>query len=108
MLHFQSTSTYGLLSLNYPTLFASYTLNFSKPAAPIVVQMFNFLNLGVEGYRQICCKDLRNSRLLSRALEMSGYYKACRSYSPFLLPSYPPSSYPHFCVPTFTKATSNV
>lgn len=43
--------------------------NFSKPAAPIIAQMYNFLNLGFEGYKQIASKDLRNARLLSRALE---------------------------------------
>ncbi|CAK5272097.1 unnamed protein product [Mycena citricolor] len=47
----------------------SFTLNFSKPAAPIIVQMFNFLNLGFEGYRRIAIKDLRNARMLSRALD---------------------------------------
>ncbi|KAJ8073474.1 glutamate decarboxylase gad1 [Marasmius tenuissimus] len=47
----------------------SFTLNFSKPAAPIIAQMFNFLNLGFDGYRRIAKKDLRNARLLSRALE---------------------------------------
>ncbi|KDR72645.1 hypothetical protein GALMADRAFT_252808 [Galerina marginata CBS 339.88] len=47
----------------------SFTLNFSKPAAPIIAQMFNFLNLGFEGYKKIAYKDLRNSRMLSRALE---------------------------------------
>lgn len=52
----------------------SFTLNFSKPAAPIISQMFNFLNLGFEGYRKIAIKDLRNARLLSRALE-SSYFK---------------------------------
>jgi glutamate decarboxylase len=31
--------------------------------------MYNFLNLGFEGYRRIALKDLRNARLLSRALE---------------------------------------
>ncbi|KAJ7201678.1 glutamate decarboxylase [Mycena pura] len=43
--------------------------NFSKPAAPIIAQMFNFLNLGFDGYRRIAIKDLRNARMLSRALE---------------------------------------
>ncbi|KAG9088554.1 hypothetical protein FRC06_001975 [Ceratobasidium sp. 370] len=43
-------------------------------AAPIVVQFFNFLNLGFDGYRRIALADLRNARILSRALEMSGYY----------------------------------
>ncbi|KIM42393.1 hypothetical protein M413DRAFT_133174 [Hebeloma cylindrosporum] len=47
----------------------SFTLNFSKPAAPIIAQMFNFLNLGFDGYKKIAYKDLRNARLLSRALE---------------------------------------
>ncbi|RDB27542.1 Glutamate decarboxylase [Hypsizygus marmoreus] len=52
----------------------SYTLNFSKPAAPVIGQMYNFLNLGFEGYRRIAQKDLRNARMLSRALE-SSYFK---------------------------------
>ncbi|KAF9041418.1 glutamate decarboxylase [Panaeolus papilionaceus] len=47
----------------------SFTLNFSKPAAPIIAQMFNFLNLGFEGYKNIAFKDLRNARMLSKALE---------------------------------------
>ncbi|KII84671.1 hypothetical protein PLICRDRAFT_167674 [Plicaturopsis crispa FD-325 SS-3] len=52
----------------------SYTLNFSKPAAPIIAQYFNMLNLGFEGYRQVAIKDLRNARLLSRALDET-YFK---------------------------------
>jgi len=52
----------------------SYTLNFSKPAAPIVAQMYNFLNLGFEGYRKIAIKGLRNARTLSRALDAT-YFK---------------------------------
>ncbi|KAG8709362.1 hypothetical protein FRC09_000714 [Ceratobasidium sp. 395] len=52
----------------------SYTLNFSRSAAPIIGQFFNFLNLGFDGYRRIALSDLRNARVLSRALEMSGYY----------------------------------
>ncbi|KAJ7138454.1 glutamate decarboxylase [Mycena crocata] len=47
----------------------SFTLNFSKPAAPIIAQMYNFLNLGFDGFRRIAIKDLRNARMLSRALE---------------------------------------
>jgi glutamate decarboxylase len=52
----------------------TYTLNFSKPAAPVMVQMFNFLNLGFDGYANVARKGLRNARLLSRALENSGYF----------------------------------
>ncbi|KAL1750587.1 pyridoxal phosphate-dependent transferase [Schizophyllum commune] len=47
----------------------SYTLNFSKPASPVFAQMFNFLNLGYNGYAKIAYKDLRNARMLARALE---------------------------------------
>ncbi|KAK7451042.1 glutamate decarboxylase gad1 [Stygiomarasmius scandens] len=52
----------------------SFSLNFSKPASPIVAQFYNFINLGFEGYRRIAFKDLRNARLLSRALENT-YFK---------------------------------
>ena len=40
--------------------------------------MFNFLNLGFEGYRRIAQKDLRNARLLSRALDRT-YFKVLSS-----------------------------
>jgi glutamate/tyrosine decarboxylase-like PLP-dependent enzyme len=36
--------------------------------------MFNFLNLGFEGFKRIAIKDLRNARMLSRALDAS-YFK---------------------------------
>ncbi|TFK22155.1 glutamate decarboxylase [Coprinopsis marcescibilis] len=52
----------------------TFTLNFSKPAAPVIAQMYNFLNLGFDGYRKIAYKDLRNARMLSKALE-STYFK---------------------------------
>ncbi|TFK62232.1 glutamate decarboxylase [Pluteus cervinus] len=51
----------------------TFTLNFSKPAAPIIAQMYNFLNLGFDGYQQIITKDLRNARLLSKALEATHF-----------------------------------
>lgn len=52
----------------------SFGLNFSRPAAPVLAQYFNFLNLGFQGYRDIMQEDLKNARLLSRALELSGLY----------------------------------
>ena len=52
----------------------SFSLNFSRPAHPIIAQYFNFLNLGFEGYRNIALSDLKNARTLSRALERSGYF----------------------------------
>jgi len=36
--------------------------------------MFNFLNLGFDGYKKIASKDLKNARMLSRALEKT-YFK---------------------------------
>ena len=55
-----------------------FTRNFSKPASPVIAQMFNFLNLGFDGYRKIAYKGLRNARLLSRALEKT-YFTVCTS-----------------------------
>lgn len=67
----------------------SFNLNFSRPAHPILGQMFNcepiqlatgrqvpfadlltlVLNLGFAGYRRIMQNDLTKARLVSRALE---------------------------------------
>ncbi|THH33849.1 hypothetical protein EUX98_g320 [Antrodiella citrinella] len=53
----------------------SFSLNFSRPAHPIIAQYFNFVHLGFEGYRAVALDDLKNARLLSRALEKSGYFE---------------------------------
>ncbi|KAI0078169.1 glutamate decarboxylase [Panus rudis PR-1116 ss-1] len=52
----------------------SFSLNFSRPAHPIIAQYFNFIHLGFEGYRAVALDDLKNARLLSRALEQSGLF----------------------------------
>ncbi|GAA5968540.1 hypothetical protein JCM11641_007671 [Rhodosporidiobolus odoratus] len=52
----------------------SFSLNFSRPAAPVLAQYFNFVYLGFEGYRRISLHDAKNARLFSRALENSKYY----------------------------------
>ncbi|KAG6334007.1 hypothetical protein ID866_5090 [Astraeus odoratus] len=52
----------------------SFSLNFSRPAHPIIAQYFNFIQLGFDGYRTIALADLKNARLLSRALERTGWY----------------------------------
>lgn len=52
----------------------SFSLNFSRPAAPIIAQYFNFVHLGFEGYRSVGLADMKNARMLSRALEGTGYY----------------------------------
>jgi glutamate decarboxylase len=52
----------------------SFSLNFSRPAHPIIAQYFNFLHLGFRGYREVALRDLQNARTLSRALEKTGFY----------------------------------
>ena len=52
----------------------SFSLNFSRPAHPIIAQYFNFLHLGYEGYKAVALDDLKNARLLSRALEKTGLF----------------------------------
>lgn len=52
----------------------SYTLNFSRPGAQIICQYFNLIHLGFTGFQSIMENCLSNARLLSKALEASGYY----------------------------------
>ena len=52
----------------------SFSLNFSRPAHPIIAQYFNFVHLGLEGYRRVALADLKNARTLARALEKSKYF----------------------------------
>jgi glutamate decarboxylase len=52
----------------------SYTLNFSRPGAQIIGQYFNLIHLGFSGYRSIMENCMSNARLLSKALEASGWY----------------------------------
>ncbi|KAF1989218.1 glutamate decarboxylase [Aulographum hederae CBS 113979] len=52
----------------------SYTLNFSRPGAQVIAQYYNLIHLGFTGYRAIMENALANARLLSRALEATGWY----------------------------------
>lgn len=52
----------------------SFSLNFSRPAHPVIAQYFNFVHLGRAGYRAVALQDMQNARLLSRALEGSGMF----------------------------------
>ncbi|KAG8937034.1 hypothetical protein FRC03_004100 [Tulasnella sp. 419] len=68
----------------------SFNLNFSRSAAPVIAQMYNFINLGFEGYRQIALANYKNARLLSRALENSGYFEVLsRVHVPITTPPGP-------------------
>ncbi|KAG0356966.1 pyridoxal phosphate-dependent transferase [Gamsiella multidivaricata] len=52
----------------------TYTLNFSRPACFMIGQYYNFVRLGKQGYKSIIETDLVNARVLSMALESTGYY----------------------------------
>ncbi|RMZ83756.1 hypothetical protein DV738_g878, partial [Chaetothyriales sp. CBS 135597] len=52
----------------------SYTLNFSRPGAQIIAQYYNLIHLGFNGFRAIMENALHNARLLSKALEATGWY----------------------------------
>ncbi|PNS14852.1 Glutamate decarboxylase [Sphaceloma murrayae] len=53
----------------------SYTLNFSRPGAQIIAQYYNLIHLGFSGYRSIMENALANARLLSKALEATGFFR---------------------------------
>ncbi|RPB14721.1 glutamate decarboxylase [Morchella conica CCBAS932] len=52
----------------------SYTLNFSRPGNQVIAQYFNFIHLGREGFTSVMRNALQNARVLSKALEASGWY----------------------------------
>lgn len=53
----------------------SYTLNFSRPGAQVIAQYFNLMHLGQSGYNAIMENALANARLLSKALELTTWYR---------------------------------
>ncbi|KAL2122156.1 hypothetical protein VTJ04DRAFT_2611 [Mycothermus thermophilus] len=52
----------------------SYTLNFSRPGAHVIVQYYNLIHLGFAGYREIVENCLANARILSQSLEATGWF----------------------------------
>ncbi|KAJ8097545.1 pyridoxal phosphate-dependent transferase [Lipomyces tetrasporus] len=52
----------------------SFTLNFSRPGHQVIQQYYNFIHLGLDGYRRIQRNSLANARLLSNVLESTGYF----------------------------------
>lgn len=52
----------------------SYTLNFSRPGAQVIVQYYNLIHLGFNGYREVMENCLANARILSQSLEATGWY----------------------------------
>ena len=52
----------------------SYTLNFSRPGLQVIGQYYNLIRLGFAGYQDIMENCLANARLLSKALERTGWF----------------------------------
>ncbi|OAX77334.1 glutamate decarboxylase [Emergomyces africanus] len=52
----------------------TFTLNFSRPGMHVVGQYYNLIRLGFNGYREIMENCLANARLLSMALEKTGWF----------------------------------
>lgn len=65
----------------------SYTLNFSRPGAQVIAQYYNLIHLGFTGYRDIMENTLANARLLSRALEQTGWYRCVSAFILHMLPA---------------------
>ncbi|KAF2404589.1 glutamate decarboxylase [Trichodelitschia bisporula] len=57
----------------------SYTLNFSRPGAQVIAQYYNLMRFGFKGYRDIAETTLSNARLLSDALEATGWFRCLSS-----------------------------
>lgn len=53
----------------------TFGLNFSRPGFPVIIQYYNFLALGKEGFTKIHDASLSNARLLSNILLDSGYFE---------------------------------
>jgi glutamate decarboxylase len=49
----------------------NYSLNFSRPSSSVVLQYFNFLRLGHEGYTEIVGNVLANAQALATKLRTS-------------------------------------
>jgi len=46
----------------------SYTLNFSRPASGVYVQLFKFLRLGLQGYSSLCNNMMSNAKFIRNGL----------------------------------------
>lgn len=52
----------------------SFSLNFSRPGLQVIGQYYNLIRLGYDGYREVMENCLQNARLLSKAIERTGWY----------------------------------
>lgn len=59
----------------------TFTLNFSRPGSQVMCQYYNLIHFGFNGYKNIMENTMANARLLSRALEMTGWYQCVSANS---------------------------
>ncbi|KAL7163203.1 hypothetical protein ACSBR2_039321 [Camellia fascicularis] len=52
----------------------TFTLNFSKGSSQIVAQYYQFLRMGMEGYKKVIANCTENAKLLQKALEKTGHF----------------------------------
>lgn len=52
----------------------SYTINFSKPASPVIAQYFNFLYYGFSGYQEIMESCMTNTSYLSNKINQTNIF----------------------------------
>jgi glutamate decarboxylase len=65
-----------IFKINYlGGLMPNYSLNFSKGSSTIIAQYFNFIRLGIDGYRDIMLNMQENAKLLASKLTESGYFE---------------------------------
>ncbi|WP_035587215.1 glutamate decarboxylase [Hippea jasoniae] len=54
---------------------ANYSLNFSKPSSQVILQYYNFLRLGKEGYKKIMNNIMQNAHYLEDELLQLGVFE---------------------------------
>ncbi len=65
-----------IFNINYlGGLMPNYSLNFSKGSSTIIAQYYNFIRLGMEGYRNIMVNMQENARYLASKLEECGKFE---------------------------------
>jgi len=65
-----------IFKINYlGGLMPNYSLNFSKGSSTIIAQYYNFIRLGMKGYKDIMENMQENSRYLASKLKGSGKFK---------------------------------
>jgi glutamate decarboxylase len=53
----------------------NYSLNFSRASSMVILQYYNFLRLGQEGYRRIMTNIMDNAQYLEKQLLETGYFE---------------------------------